>query len=331
MIIILTEKLEVSSTRVEDWIKYYGNNCIIIEDIYPIKILDLNISNTKPPSFTIKYKHEIIHSDKISAFWWRRGFFHDKIELEFQWINVFDSNAKNNVINFFNREEVQLYKFIYFVLSSTKRSIGNILNYPINKLILLESARKLGLNIPETYIINNKQKLKSIYKEHKNIITKSICDNLSFEHNGQIFYHQTEKIISNDFDILSSDFYYSKVQQLIDKKYELRIFFFKNKFYSMAIFSQLNEETKIDYRAYNNSDIKYFIPYKLPIEIKNKLKKLMKLVKLDTGSIDMILTTKNEYVFLEVNPIGVFDMVTTPCNYYCEKYIAQYLLGSRIA
>ena len=35
--------------------------------------------------------------------------------------------------------------------------------------------------------------------------------------------------------------------------------------------------------------------------------------------------------FLEVNPIGVFDMVATPCNYYCEKHIAQYLTSSKIA
>ena len=45
---------------------------------------------------------------------------------------------------------------------------------------------------------------------------------------------------------------------IVVERNQLRIFFFKNKFYSMAIFSQLNKKTKIDYRAYNEGDIQLF-------------------------------------------------------------------------
>ena len=47
-------------------------------------------------------------------------------------------------------------------------------------------------------------------------------------------------------------------------------------------------------------------------------------LNLDSGSIDIIYSTNKEYVFLEVNPIGQFGMVSSPCNYYIEKRIAQY-------
>ena len=33
-------------------------------------------------------------------------------------------------------------------------------------------------------------------------------------------------------------------------------------------------------------------------------------------------------VFLEVNPVGQFGMVSLPCNYQLEKRIAQYLIAS---
>ena len=52
----------------------------------------------------------------------------------------------------------------------------------------------------------------------------------------------------------------------------------------------------------------------------------MKKLKLETGSLDFIKTTDDRLVFLEVNPVGQFGMVSSPCNYYLEKKIAEYLI-----
>ena len=38
----------------------------------------------------------------------------------------------------------------------------------------------------------------------------------------------------------------------------------------------------------------------------------------------MIVTPTNEYVFLEVNPVGQFNFVSELCNYYIEKNIAEF-------
>ncbi len=48
---------------------------------------------------------------------------------------------------------------------------------------------------------------------------------------------------------------------------------------------------------------------------------------LNCGSIDMIVNTKNEFIFLEVNPVGQFGMVSEPCNYFLEKKVAEFLLN----
>jgi D-alanine-D-alanine ligase-like ATP-grasp enzyme len=50
-------------------------------------------------------------------------------------------------------------------------------------------------------------------------------------------------------------------------------------------------------------------------------------LNLDTGSIDMILDRKNEYVFLEVNPTGQFGWLSKSCNYYIEKEVAKHMLS----
>lgn len=93
----------------------------------------------------------------------------------------------------------------------------------------------------------------------------------------------------------------------------------------MAIHSQLDAKTNVDFRNYNFEKPNRTIPYDLPKGIKNKIDKLMKELKLNCGSLDMILDLENNYYFIEVNPVGQFGMVSNPCNYYLHKQIAEYL------
>ena len=47
---------------------------------------------------------------------------------------------------------------------------------------------------------------------------------------------------------------------------------------------------------------------------------------LTSGSIDMILTLKGDYILLEINPIGQFRNFSYFSNYYLEQKIAQHML-----
>lgn len=51
----------------------------------------------------------------------------------------------------------------------------------------------------------------------------------------------------------------------------------------------------------------------------------MQKLTIKCGSIDMVVNTKNEFVFLEVNPFGQFQQVSFPCNYYLELKVAENL------
>ena len=54
--------------------------------------------------------------------------------------------------------------------------------------------------------------------------------------------------------------------------------------------------------------------------------KLLKLLDLETASVDLIYNGK-EFVFLEVNPVGQFDYVSVHGNYLIEEYIAKELIN----
>jgi len=159
------------------------------------------------------------------------------------------------------------------------------------------------------------------------VISKDINDAFHFYHPKEQFGTYAELITKNNLDEIPDTFIPSLVQKYIEKKIEIRTFFFMNEIKSMAIFSQNDSKTKVDFRKYNLKKPNRTVPFKLPVEIENKLTDLMKSLDLETGSIDLIMTPINDFYFLEVNPVGQFGMVSQPCNYPLEKRIAEYLLS----
>jgi ATP-GRASP peptide maturase of grasp-with-spasm system len=324
MILIISEKNEKSAFRVKEWLEYYNQEFIFIEDDEKVELIETNTENNENPYFILKYNNTIIHSDKITAYWYRRG----NLNIDFIYKNStlknYPESIKKELNKFLHYEIKDLIFYISYILNK-KKKIGDLTNR-LNKLIVLDKAKEAGLSIPSSNIFTNKDILKKYNEKYKNkIITKSISENINFTYNNYHYFFLTNKISSKEISNIPDEFYFSLIQKEQEKKYELRIFFFNNSFYSMAIFSQLDKQTKTDFRDYNFSDPNPFVPYNLPKNIENKLKKLNKSLNIDTGSIDMIVTNKNEYVFIEINPDGIFDMVTVPCNYYLEQKIAHFL------
>jgi glutathione synthase/RimK-type ligase-like ATP-grasp enzyme len=117
------------------------------------------------------------------------------------------------------------------------------------------------------------------------------------------------------------------VQNYIEKKYELRIFFLGGQFYSVAIFSQQDEKTKLDFRNYNDERPNRIVSYKLPESVEVKLKNLVCLIKMDSGSIDLIVTKENDYIFLEINHVGQFLWTSDSCNLNFDEKVAIHLIN----
>lgn len=84
---------------------------------------------------------------------------------------------------------------------------------------------------------------------------------------------------------------------MIDKKYEIRTFYLKGKFYSMAIFSQNDSKTVVDFRNYNIEKPNRTVPYNLPKSITHKISQLMRNLEMNCGSIDLIYGKDDEFYF----------------------------------
>ena len=232
---------------------------------------------------------------------------------------------QKELIKHLENEERTLLNFIYQQLK-TKKSLNIPTVYNMNKLIGLSKAIDAGLRVPNTLVTQKKEDLQQFSKSQDGLITKNIQDVLSVHTDKVSIGHSTTLLNNQEVNDLNDDFYYSLFQKNIPKKYELRVFYLDGECYTAVIFSQRDERTKVDYRHYDDFKMNRVVPYNLPKSEAVKIDTFMKSIEMESGSIDIIVDTDDNYIFLEVNPVGQFDYVGKNCNYQLEKVIAEYFI-----
>lgn len=201
-----------------------------------------------------------------------------------------------------------------------------------NKIENLEIAKSCNLSVPEYIITSNKLTLSQFVKKHERIICKPISETPFFSSllendivESLILY--TKSFTADEIEEeIPTTFFKSLFQQQIIKEFEIRVFYLNDTCYSMAIFSQNDKQTQVDFRNYNDSKPNRTVPFKLPKEVEENVKKFCRKAGYTIGSLDLIKSRDGKYYFLEINPVGQFGMVSYPCNYNLEKKLAKYLV-----
>lgn len=322
MILIFSIYGDYTTTQVCEWLSFYEVDFIrvngdkeVLFDSYD------NVSN----EIVFKINNRKVNLNQAAIVWYRKaglGLLHFKSNYQVKDADFFleGGNLLKHVVK---NENKTLAKYFHWEIEK-KQTLGKEYNADLNKLKTLSIAKECGLNVPKSYVLTSKKDLIKLLDCEEALISKAIKDGIYEFRENHAYYTYSEKVVKENLKDYPDIFSPTLFQGLIDKKYELRVFFFDNRFYSMAIFSQEYETTSIDYRRSSDQFIRK-IPFELPREQKSKLKDLMNKLDLNTGSIDIIVDKENNYVFLEVNPVGQFSMVSNPCNYYLEQKVANYL------
>ncbi len=337
MILVITNQRDYSVKEVLEWLHYFNEPFIRInheKDTIDIDNICLSSKlKTNHPSVKLKIKNEVsIALNDLKNVWYRGG----SIKISHF---LHNEKAVKNRIDFKDNVFYYLSAYSFSKLEATQIflnmvfHLGNNAQGRFNKIFALYSAVSAGLCIPSSIYTTSKSELIEFYlKNNKTIITKSL--DLNFECNepeNNMRYYQYTSIVTSEFIENAPDkFPLTLFQEKIEKRYEIRTFFIGDSFYSVAIMSQFNKKTQVDYRQYDYQKMNRIIPYKLPEDIEEKLKALTKSCNLNTGSIDIIRSMDNQFVFLEVNPIGQFGYNSRICNLYLEQKIAKFLQNSGI-
>ncbi|MBP9187054.1 MAG: grasp-with-spasm system ATP-grasp peptide maturase [Bacteroidia bacterium] len=230
-----------------------------------------------------------------------------------------------------NKELLTLNSFLldsFYVASKYK--INHHSKSNLNRLVTFKMALNCGLKIPAFVITNRKQNVINFSAIHKKIVIKPISEVVTIDVKEKLYTQYTRVLKHNELDKLPDNFFPSLFMQYIEKSYEVRSFYLDGKFYSMAMFTQQRKQTVDDFRRYEYTNPVRVVPYKISEVIEEKIRHLFSDLNINSGSIDLLKPQDgSELVFLEINPVGQFGMVSHPCNYYLEKLIAQNLSNKK--
>lgn len=316
-ILILSTERDMSTTKVIRWITYLNPDVDVIR-LHPEDMVNFPIHcHLASANFNIRTPFTEFNTSEIGAVWTRK--WHRRVislnsnSLSKQNVKIFE--------NYLSDELDVFFQYFIFTIESNKKTYW--LNKPYyvepNKLIQLKVAQSVGLKTSESTITNTPFEIKHGNK----YVSKPLSNCLSLKHKNNIYNNYTCMCVGNESQ---EDLFISYYQEYVSKEFEIRVFYLDGQCFAMAIHSQDNPKTMVDYRRYDYSNHNRLEPITLPAEISTKLIDLMNMLNLQTGSIDFILTKEGDYVFLEVNPCGQYDIFNT-CNYSPDKLIAQLLIS----
>ena len=319
-IFLSSVSFDPSTDAVMDWLHYTGNKVVRFngDDV----LVDTKIEiNTEGIDFNLGFENgNVISWQEVSCYWHRRG----KLNFKNTDHNLASDEIKGENIHDCIKDELTKVAAYLLYMFEQKPGVGGYFTKSPNKLMMLQRARKAKLDIPRTTIVCTKKELAAI---NYPVITKPIFESITFQIDGEGYSTFTEVINPEFINNLPDEFLPILVQEKLDKAYELRIFYFRGRTYAIALFSQLDNKTSLDFRNYNYAKMNRQVPFALSDELQQKIAVFMKLAELETGSIDIVVTMDNRFVFLEVNPVGQFGFVSEAGNYYIEKDIAEILIN----
>ena len=189
-----------------------------------------------------------------------------------------------------------------------------------NKLIQLQIAKNIGFHIPQTIITNDKNKLSHYLAKNKEYCIKPLYLSY-FELNGSEYIPYTAILKKSDYSLLTKC--PVLIQEYIEKNYELRLTCVGDKIFPVKILSQANDNTKVDWRINNCSDVEYK-KASISNDLKNMCYNLLSCFDLNFACMDLIVSQDNKVYFLDLNPNGQWAWLDELLNLGIAKKIERF-------
>ncbi|WP_066755549.1 grasp-with-spasm system ATP-grasp peptide maturase [Crocinitomix algicola] len=324
MVIIISSDFDESTDKVMKWLLRFKKDIIRTGNFNYLSGITISNEESKFKIFLELSSGISFDLDKVESFWYRKARLKMFENLTLTLPNDL-AQINEEYKEYILGEELQSLETFLLRTLEKKAHIGNYFEKNGNKLFYFQEAISAKMNVPQFIVSTDTKKLSKKLLNGSKMI-KPLQDLFySINEKETIKNYYSVEFNMNELSLFAKETFPSMLQNYVDKKFEIRTFFLKGELYSMAIFSQNDEKTKIDFRNYNDNHPNRMIPYQMPDHMKYKICSFMKSINLNTGSLDFIMTKQEEYVFLEVNPAGQYGMVEANCFYSLDEKIANYL------
>lgn len=305
LIIGQTKSLEVQSLQSQA--KKLGINTYFIDAAYMGKTLDLEYYPHNDKSILVIYaqgKTKLVPLDSISGVYC----------------------AKINPPTGSDRRQQMEYSCLFQLLLSQQNlnwvNSAKAIQFHRTKPKQLHLAKRLGANIPATYIGCQQDAIESFMNTHSEIIVKPVfAGHLSFKPTALQKQSKLIKTWANQAITL---------QNYIEGQ-DVRTYVVGDFIVSAIIKSQKKESTNTitnefeisDYRELPNAEM---IPMQLPIHVQQLAIRIMRAFHLQFTAIDWRLRPNGEFVFLEANPAPLFVYAQNQLGVEIDKALINLLI-----
>ncbi|WP_313912720.1 MvdC/MvdD family ATP grasp protein [Tahibacter sp.] len=188
----------------------------------------------------------------------------------------------------------------------------------------LRVAQDAGFRIPRTIVSNDPVAIRQAYVDFGPLIVKPVRSGY-FKEGDDEFSIFTSLIAEEHLSTLDSAKWTPSIyQELVPKRYDVRVTCVGRRLFSAAIHSQTDPAAVVDWRRTDNP----LLPHSrldLPVEVSDRVLDLMERLGLSFGCVDLVLTPSNEYVFLEVNPSGQWLWLDDQLDFGISSAVAAWL------
>src|SRR5262249_7003023 len=127
--------------------------------------------------FTLQVEGHLIECSKIRAVWYRKGI--HWLGGQFKEVSI---NGHQQLTSYLNRkaneEDKNLSEYIHYIIEQRVPVLGSAFRSNLNKLIVLDMAKSVGLYTPDFYVLNEKQSVRNLINGREQYITKSMSDGI---------------------------------------------------------------------------------------------------------------------------------------------------------
>lgn len=242
-------------------------------------------------SYLCHISNEIFELDSVKTIFFRRI------------PSKFENSDNDNDSPYLNNERKHFLEGVFLSLNQAKW-INPMFSTQIaeRKIFQLRLAKQFGLIIPKTIITNNSKKADEFLKSNKSSIIKPVSNGLQVL-KDKTYSIYTSVIESTFFENYEREIIFETpvlLQEKIQNKYDIRVTIIGDNIFSVAI-NKLNKN-EVDWRK-PEVEKKYSL-IQLPKNIEKKLFQYHKHLNLVYSAIDLIQTEDNQFIFLEINPVG---------------------------
>lgn len=197
-----------------------------------------------------------------------------------------------------------------------------------NKLLQLQVARKLGLEIPRTLTTNDPTAVRAFAGSCESGIVTEMLSSFAVDEAGSEFVVFTNPVTPEDLvDLSGLNLCPMTFQEMIPKAFEIRTTVVGNRVMSASINPLTSERAARDWGRDGLRMIQDWQHYELPREVEGNILRLMDYFVLNYGVIDIIVTPDGRHIFMGINPVGEFFRLERCLGLPIADAITDVLLG----